>query len=182
MERKLIDAYNTMNDLLYGKAYIPDELAEYIKQVFENQPSIDSVKQRGLLTQDEIECFRAYIADLKDPEMAVIWGNSDWCDIYKKIVNTPLEVECSNVTFDLLDADGFHPEPIHILQMQYGVVCHEKVDEIIFKEVAKLTAEMKVDCTVLIDESRLKRVLELGLQAFREETRKEGDENAERNL
>lgn len=71
--------------------------------------------------------------------------------------------------------DRFAPSPFHILQMQYGVVCCEKVDEIIFNEVAKQAAEMKVDCTILVDESRLKRVLELGLQAFREEERRNNE-------
>ncbi len=35
------------------------------------------------LTVDEIDCFNAYIEDAK---MDIEFGNSDWCDIYHKIV------------------------------------------------------------------------------------------------
>lgn len=39
---RAIDAENTMNKLLYGDAYISEELAEYIKQVFDEQPTIEA--------------------------------------------------------------------------------------------------------------------------------------------
>ena len=39
---RLIDAEKTMNKLLYGDAYISEELAEYIKQVFDEQPTIEA--------------------------------------------------------------------------------------------------------------------------------------------
>ena len=39
---RAIDAENTMNKLLYGDAYISEELAKYIKQVFDEQPTIEA--------------------------------------------------------------------------------------------------------------------------------------------
>ena len=39
---RAIDAEKTMNKLLYGDAYISEELAEYIKQVFGEQPTIEA--------------------------------------------------------------------------------------------------------------------------------------------
>lgn len=48
----------------------------------------------GLLTQEEIECFKSYIESLlRGEKMEVIWGNSDWNEIYKKIISSPARME-----------------------------------------------------------------------------------------
>lgn len=38
------------------------------------------------LTDEEIDCFNSYIEDLEGTEMDINFENSDWCDIYLKIV------------------------------------------------------------------------------------------------
>ena len=68
---RAIDAENTMNKLLYGDAYISEELAEYIKQVFDEQPTIEAetVKHGKWMQRDsaDYECtecgFRFTSAD-----------------------------------------------------------------------------------------------------------------------
>ena len=50
---RAIDAENTMNKLLYGDAYISEELAEYIKQVFDEQPIIEP-KQEWISVKDRL--------------------------------------------------------------------------------------------------------------------------------
>lgn len=62
--------------------------------------------------------------------------------------------------------DGFLPSPIHVLQNKFSVVCYENVDEIILNEAARLAAESDLDFSIVIDEGRMKEVLELGLKAF----------------
>lgn len=42
----------------------------------------DALEEK-ILTDEEIECFNSYIEDSK---MDIAFGNSDWCDIYHKIV------------------------------------------------------------------------------------------------
>lgn len=75
---------------------------------------------------------------------------------------------------ELIVEDVFRPAPMHILQAQYTVLSYEFVDNVILKEAARFLAENKLDFCILVDEGKLRRVLELGIQAFYAE---EGEKN-----
>ena len=71
--------------------------------------------------------------------------------------------------------DVFRPAPMHILKAQYTVLNYEFVDAVILTEAARFFAENKLDFAILVDEGRLRRVLELGIQAFYEEEGKSNE-------
>lgn len=75
---------------------------------------------------------------------------------------------------ELIVEDVFRPAPMHILQAQYTVLNYKSVDAVILKEAARFFAENKLDFALVVDEGRLRRVLELGIQAFYAE---EGEKN-----
>lgn len=77
----------------------------------------------------------------------------------------------------------FSPAPVHVLDAQFAnsteikgdiltitqkfaAFKFETTNAIILEEVAKVATEMGIDCSIVIDESRLKKVLELGLAVF----------------
>lgn len=77
----------------------------------------------------------------------------------------------------------FSPAPVHVLDAQFAnsteikgdiltitqkfaAFKFETTNAIILEEVAKVATEMGIDCSIVIDESRLQKVLELGLAVF----------------
>lgn len=77
----------------------------------------------------------------------------------------------------------FSPAPVQVLDAQFAnsteikgdiltitqkfaAFKFETTNAIILEEVAKVATEMGIDCSIVIDESRLKKVLELGLAVF----------------
>jgi hypothetical protein len=52
--------------------------------------SKDNTDNTSILTDEEIDCFNAYLDDEKDGIDAIAYGNSDWCAVYRKIVGNKI--------------------------------------------------------------------------------------------
>ena len=76
MQELLDNAIEEFNDFLD---------ANDLEQTMGIIKSKDEIQQpkAPLLTDKEIECFNSYIEDAK---VDIAFGNSDWCEIYHKIV------------------------------------------------------------------------------------------------
>lgn len=173
-----------------GEYYVPEWAVEALKTGKLYYADMDAGGMPPLCVKHELEdCYLLvmagdYVVKFEDGRIRPFSAKD-----FEKVYEAVLEEQCQGGLDQserlTVDAD-FALAPIHVLDAnfaqpaeikgnfleitkKYAAFHAEKVDEIILKEAAKLAAELGIDCTIVIDESRLKRVLELGVAAFCEE-------------
>lgn len=178
-----------------GEYYVPEWAVEALKTGKLYYANMDAGGMPPLCVKHElVDCYLLVVAG----DYVVKFEDGRIRPFAAKVFEEIYEIVKDEKTTDSLDQDeekiyyyDFSPAPVYVLDAQFANSAEingdflaitkkfaafkfETADAIILQEVAKVATEMGIDCAIVIDESRLKKVVELGVQAF---YAKEGEGN-----
>lgn len=177
-----------------GEYYVPEWAVEALQEGKLFYANIDVGGMPPLCVKSELDYCILVLVD----DYVLKFADGRIRPFAAKAFEEIYEIVKDEKTTDSLDQDeekiyyyDFSPAPVHVLDAQFANSAEikgdflaitkkfaafkfETADSIILQEVAKVATEMGIDCAIVIDESRLKKVLELGVQAF---YAKEGEGN-----